>query len=150
MSNMYACVGVPICTLFIVLSDLSILTKHTLTFQYNNSTIISYIKVPQSSEYSLWQMKVLLQRISCFAVATTKLTTMTNFNIWVSLTWAYSLQRKTILAPASALYPSQPKHKTQNTIHYSQSEPARCSENHTRCSEWSQFPATLARNPNTF
>ena len=45
---------------------------------------------------------------------------------------------KTILAAVNALYLSQPKHKTQNTIHCSQYETSCYSENHTRCSECSQ------------
>ena len=45
---------------------------------------------------------------------------------------------KTTLAAASALYLNQPKRKTQNTIRCSQSEPPRCSKNHTHYRECSQ------------
>ena len=68
MSNVYACAGVPICTLFIVLSYLSILTTHTLSYQHNISIFISPIKISQSSDLSLWREKVSLQRNSKLAV----------------------------------------------------------------------------------
>ena len=81
MSNLYTCASVPTCTLFIVLSYLSILTKHTLTFQHNNSTIISHIKVLQSNDYSLRRVIVSRQQDNILAVATTKLIATSNFNI---------------------------------------------------------------------
>ena len=78
---MYTCAGVPTSTLLIVLLYLSILTKHILTFQHNNSTIISYIKVLQSSDYSLREVIVSLQLDSILTIAIAKLVAASNFNI---------------------------------------------------------------------
>ena len=38
MSHVYACASVPMCTTYVTLSQLSILTKHTYTHQHNNSS----------------------------------------------------------------------------------------------------------------
>ena len=149
MSNVYACAGIPIRTLFIVLWYLSILTKHTLTFQHNNLTInhtSKYHKVVTTREGE-WKFRCSKFHAHCSDSQARCSDQLQHLGF---LNPSLLIVAKTILAAASALYLNQPKHNTKNTIHCSQSEPARCSENHTCCSECSRLPTTFEQNPNSF
>ena len=121
MSNMYACAIVPICSLFIVLSYLSILTKHTLSYQHNISTFISPIKISQNSDLSLCREKS-LAAVEQEAHCNNELQHLgfPNLSQFVTV--------RTILATTSAPCLNQPNHKSQGKIHYSQIEPSRFSK----------------------